>query len=238
VTTAGMVVSDLGLPVASDSLSTTTISNQSDASAITMTLAGTPLLTPGGIYSSGLLGASEPTGIYLAGNSHLQDQVGLAGVVGSASTAVDLGPTTNLIAIGWVSGSDPMSWTLGTVSLGTIANSVTSGLNLTIANIGNCNLTLTVASAAGSPSNWLPGASAGLNTYMMLADSTGASTGAPTNPASYNLTLTTSQQSLVNGLLSGATTPFALYVALPTTINGNAGIAQTVAITITATLAP
>jgi len=238
VTTSGMVVSDLGLPVTSDSLSTTTISNQVDTTTITMTLAGTPRLTPGGIYSSGSLSAGEPTGINLADNSHIQDQVGLPGVVGSASSAVDLGPTTNLISINWVSGSDPMTWALGAVSLGTIANTISSGLNLTIANVGNCNLNLTVTSAAGSPSNWLPGASAGLNTYMMLADSTGASTSAPSSPASYGLSLTTSQQSLVSGLLTGATTPFALYVQLPTTISSSAGVPQSVAITITANLPP
>ncbi|MBA3936181.1 MAG: autotransporter-associated beta strand repeat-containing protein [Planctomycetes bacterium] len=238
VTATAMTVADLGLPVTSDSLSTTTIANQTSAT-ITMSLAGSPRLTPGGTYSAAATGAGKPSGVFIASGAHLQDAVGLAPAAGNAASARDLGPGTSTVAISWATGSDPRTWALGTLTVGTIANSIASGIDLTVQDTGDCNVDLSIASAATAPSNWGPAASAGANAYLMKAGTSAAATGAPTNPASYALTLTTTAQALTSGLLSGATSAYALYFQAPTTItSGGSATQQTIVISITAALAP
>ena len=143
-----------------------------------------------------------------------------------------------MVAIAWATGSDPRTWALGTMTVGTIANSIASGVDLTVLDTGDCNVDLTIASAATAPSSWGPAASAGANTYLMKAGTLAAATGAPTNPASYALTLATTGQALTSGLLTGATSAYALYFQAPTTITSGAATQQTIVITITAALAP
>nr|MBA3937711.1 autotransporter-associated beta strand repeat-containing protein [Planctomycetota bacterium] len=237
VTAAAMTVADLGLPVTSDTLSTTTIANQT-GSSITMTLAGSPRLTPGGTYSAAATGAGKPSGVFVASGAHLLDAVGLAPTTGNAASARDLGPGTSTVAIAWATGSDPRTWALGTMTVGTIANSLASGVDLTVLDSGDCNVDLSIASAATAPSSWGPAASAGANAYLMKAGTSAAASGAPTNPASYALTLTTTAQALTSGLLSGATSAYALYFQAPTSISSGSATQQTIVISITAALAP
>ena len=237
VTAASMTTADLGLPVTGDTLGTTTIANQS-GTTITMTLGGTPHLTPGGAYSSSATGAGKASGVYLASASHLQDAVALAPAVGSAAGAVDLGPGTTSVAIAWNAGSDPKDWALGTLTLGTVMNSLTSGVDLTVLDVGNCTVDLTIASSVTAPSTWAPAGSAGANAYLMKADASGASGSAPTLAASYPLTLTTAAQALSSGLLSGGTKTYALYFQAPTSITSGSATVQTITVTITAALAP
>jgi fibronectin-binding autotransporter adhesin len=237
VTATAMTVTDLGLPVTSDTLSTTTIANQT-GSSITMTLAGSPRLTPGGTYNAAATGAGKPSGVFVASGAHLQDAVGLAPATGNAASARDLGPGTSTVAIAWSTGSDPRTWALGVITVGTIANSITSGLDLTVLDTGDCNVDLTIASALTAPSNWAPAASAGANAYLMKAGTAAAAVGAPANPTSYTLTLTTSAQTLASGILSGTTSSYALYFQAPTSISGGGGTLQTIVITITAAISP
>ncbi len=237
VTATAMTVADLGLPVTSDTLSTTTIANQT-GTTITMTLAGSPRLTPGGTYSAAATGAAKPSGVFVASGAHLQDAVGLAPATGNAASALDLGPGTSTVAIAWATGSDPRTWALGAMTVGTTANSITSSVDLTVQDTGDCNVDLSIASAATAPSSWGPAASAGANAYLMKADTSAAASGAPTDPTSYALTLTTSAQTLTSGLLSGATSAYALYFQAPTSISSGSATQQTIVISITAALAP
>jgi autotransporter-associated beta strand protein len=237
VAVASMTLSDLGLPVAADTLSTTTIADQIGAT-VTMAVAGSPRLTPGGAYSASTLTAGKPSGIFLASGAHITDAVGLHPAVGNAAVALDLGPGTTTVAIAWATGTDPKTWALGPLTVGTAGNTVTSGVDLTVLNGGNCNANLTIASAASSPSSWAPGASAGVNTYLMRADASGAASSAPANAASYGMTLSTSAQSLIGGLSTGQTTPLFLYFVAPTSVTSGGGVPQTVVVTITASLAP
>ena len=237
VTCASMTAADLGLPVTGDTLDTTTIANQG-GTTITMTLAGTPQLTPGGAYSSAATGAGKPSGVYLASASHIQDAVALAPAVGSAVVAVDLGPGTTTVAIAWASGVDPRSWALGTLTVGSTANSLDSGVDMAVRNAGNCTVDLTIASTATGPTNWAPAASAGANVYLMKAATSAAANVGRTSPASYPLTLTTTAQNLTSGMLSGATPAYALFFKAPTSITSGSATPQTIVITIVATLAP
>jgi hypothetical protein len=237
VTTASMTVGDLGLPVTGDTLSSTAIADQT-GSTLSMTLAGSPRLTPGGAYSAAATTAGKPSGVYLASGAHVHDAVALAGTVGNAAGAVDVGPASSTVAIAWATGSDPKSWALGTLTVGTVANTVTSGLDLTVNDVGNCPVDLGIASAAAAPSTWAPGVAAGANTYLMKADASGASASAPTLPASYPLTLDIAPQALTSGLRSGGAAAFALCFTAPTSVTSGSAIQQTIVITVTAALPP
>ena len=237
VTATAMTVADLGLPVTSDTLSSTTIANQA-GSTVTMTLAGSPRLTPGGAYNAAAIVAGKSSGVFMVSGAHVQDAVGLTAATGTASSAVDLAPGTTTVAIAWATGGDPRTWALGALSVGSIANSLDSGIDLTVRDTGNCNVDLSIASAATAPSNWSPAASAGANAYLMKAGTSAAANGARTTPASYALTLTSSAQGLTSGLLSGTTSAYALYFQAPTSITSGSATPQTIVITISAALAP
>ncbi len=237
VTTASMTVADLGLPVSGDALSSTAIPNQS-GSTITMTLAGAPHLTPGGAYSAAAIGAGKPSGVFIAAGGHLHDAVALASATGSAASAVDIGPGTSSVAIAWAAAADPQGWTLGTLTVGTVADSRTSGLDLTVRDVGDCTVDLAIASTVTAPSAWAPAAAAASNAYLMKADTSGASVLAPTVPTSYGLTLGTAPQALASGLQSGSTTTYALYFQAPTAITSGSTTQQTIVIAVTAALAP
>ncbi len=237
VTATAMTVADVGLPVASDSLSSTTIADQTGAT-VSLTLAGAPRLTPGGTYSAAATTAGSPSGIHLVSAAHLTDTAGLHPATGSAGNALDLGPGTTAVAIAWATGSDPRTWALGSVAVGTTVNTLASNVDLTVLNSGNCNADLAIASGASAPSAWSPAASAGAGTYLMKAGTSAAVAGTPADPAAYALTLTTTGQALTSGLRSGATAAYVLYFQAPTMLSGGAAVQQTIVITITAALAP
>ena len=237
VTATTMGVADIGLPVTSDTLSSTTIANQA-GSTLTMTLAGSPRLTPGGVYGAAAIATGKPSGVFMVSGAHVQDAVGLTAATGTASSAVDLAPGTTTVAIAWASGGDPRAWAVGTLTVGAIANSLDSGVDLTVRDTGNCNVDLSIASAETAPSNWSPAASAGADAYLMKAGTSAAASGARTSPASYALTLTSSAQGLTNGLLSGTTSAYALYFQAPTSVSSGSATPQTIVITISAALAP
>jgi autotransporter-associated beta strand protein len=237
VTVASMTVADLGLPVTGDTLASTTIADQAGAT-ITMALLGTPRLSPGGLYSAAATAAGMASGVFIASGAHVLDAAGLAPVNGSAAGAVDLGPGTSTVAIAWASGSDPKTWALGTIALGGVANSITSGLDLTIRDVGDCTVDLAIASGAAAPSSWSPAASASSDAYLVKADASGAAASAPAVAASYPLTLAATPQALASGVPSGSSVSCALYFQAPTAITAGAGTQQVIAITVTAALAP
>ncbi len=157
--------------------------------------------------------------------------------IGTIATAVTL-TVAPALSIAWTSGSDPKAWALGLMSLGTIANTVSSGLTLAVANNGPDAINLSIANSAAAPAGWLPAASAGANQYLMKADTTGASGAAPASPVSYDLTLGISGQPLVSNLATSGTFAFALYFQAPTSISSGSAVQQTVSTSITASLPP
>ncbi len=235
VIVSGMVVADLGLPVTGDSLASSTIANQA-AATLTVTLAGTPLLTPGGIYGSGALTSGKPSGIYVANPLVIADAVGLNPATGNAASARDIAGS-DLLAIAWVTGSDPKVWALGTVVLGSTANT-TAAVDLALRNVGDSTANLTIAVVVSAPSGWAPAAAAGTDQFLLKVDNAGLPAADPTNPAAYELTLSTVGQPLINGLRSGLSTDFEFYLRTPTAITVGAGIQQTTTVTITAALPP
>jgi fibronectin-binding autotransporter adhesin len=97
VSTVAMVPADIGLPVTNDTLSTTTIANQTNAT-ISMTLAGTPLLSPTGTYLPSFTAVGFPSGIFIDVMTHITDANGNNPLAGSAATAVDLSGTLAALA--------------------------------------------------------------------------------------------------------------------------------------------
>jgi hypothetical protein len=235
VTTTGMAVSDVGLPVSGDSLSTTTIGNQSGAT-ISMTLAGTPQLTPGQTYSSAALTAGKPSGVFIASGAAIADAVGLNPAVGNAAGARDL-TGSNLLAIAWVTGLNPKAWAVGTIALNATANT-TAAVDLALRNVGDSTANLSILVSVSAPSGWTPAGVAGSNQFLLKVDNAGLPAADPTDPSAYELTLSTVGQALVSGLLSGSATDFECYLRTPTAITVGAGVEQTTTVTITATLPP
>ena len=226
VTSASMVVADLGLPVISDSLDTSTIADKSAATpTITVELAGAPLLSPGNTYASGTLGAGKPSGIYLtaSGATHLSDQamVPNAGLVGTNSSAVDVGASpSSLIRIEWNDTHDTITktWALGALDLGATVTSST----YTILNAGHSTVSLTAVSTNSAA--WTIQSNAGNDAFGMKAN-------ANANP-DFELTLSTSTVPVGTFLRSGSLQDFSLEFAAPTT--SSTGVSQSITVTITA----
>jgi len=240
VVASGMVVADLGLPVTGDSLASSTIANQT-ATTLTVALAGTPLLTPGGVYGSAALGAGNPSGIYLAINTHVVDQATPpnSAAVGSLSTAVDLGPgTARVLSATWVTEVDPKTWALSTLAYSATRNTVTDVRDLRIRNTSDGAVQMVVSTGASSPSGWTPDTAAGTNTYLMKCDPSGASAGGPTLAANYALTLSATQQTLAARTYSGGIADFALWFQAPTALTVGGGLSQAITVTITIQLTP
>lgn len=231
VTSASMVVGDLTLPVSGDTLSTSTIADKSTATpTITVVLAGTPLLSPGGTYASGTLGAGKPSGIYLSTAANLRDQAtapntGLVGTV--AADAVDIGASPSAsISIEWNDTNDTVNkiWTLGTAALSTSYVSNT----YTVHNIGYSTVALatTSSNSTSATTTWTVQSAVGADQFTMKAD---AST--PLD-AVYELTLSTSATTLAPFVRSGTTQAFKLQLSTPTT--SSTAAAQAITVTITA----
>ena len=230
VTSASMVVGDLTLPVSGDTLITSTIANKSTATpTITVTLMGTPLLSPGNTYASGTLGAGKPSGIYLSTAANLRDQAivpntGLVGTV--AADAVDIGASpSSSISIEWNDTNNTVNkiWTLGTAALSTSYESST----YTVKNIGYSTVALatTSSNSTSATTTWTVQPAVGANQFTMKAD---ASTPLDTV---YELTLSTSAITLAPFVRSGTTQDFKLQLSTPTT----SATAATQAITVTIT---
>jgi fibronectin-binding autotransporter adhesin len=240
VVTTAMVVADLGLPVTGDSFAASTIANQT-ATTITVTLVGIPLLTPGGVYSSGAITAGNPSGIYLADNTHVVDQATAPNnaAVGSPTSAVDLGPgTARVLSAAWVTEVDPKTWALSTIAYSATRNTVTDGRDLRIRNAGDGAVQMVISTAASTPSGWAPDTAAGTNLYLMKCDNTGASAGGPTDAANYALTLTTTPQTLAARTYSGGIADFELWFQAPSAITVGGGLSQAITVTITIQLTP
>jgi fibronectin-binding autotransporter adhesin len=231
VTSASMVVGDLTLPVSGDTLSTSTIANKSTATpTITVTLMGTPLLSPGNTYASGTLGAGKPSGIYLSTAANLRDQAtapntGLVGTV--AADAVDIGASPSAsISIEWNDTNDTVNkiWTLSTAALSTSYVSDT----YTVHNIGYSTVALatTSSNSTSATTTWTVQSAVGADQFTMKAD---AST--PLD-AVYELTLSTSATTLAPFVRSGTTQAFKLQLSTPTT--SSTAAAQAITVTITA----
>lgn len=229
----GLVVGDFTLPVANDTLSGFTLSGS--GTTRTLTLSGTPALTPGGTYSGASLGDGKPSGLRLTTGTHVQDGVGYTG--NTTPAAIDLGPTATSLAIAWASGGTAAkTWALSTLAYGDSKNTSTDGLSLTVRNIGDTSQRLRVSTANSSPSAWTPGAAdAGSNSFFVKADVAPAT---PSSAASYSVTVGTSASTLVSLLRSGSESPCVLFFKAPTGLTVGGGIAQTITVTITADIPP
>jgi hypothetical protein len=157
-------------------------------------------------------------------------------VLGNAAGARDL-TGSNLLAIAWVTGSNPKAWAVGSIALGATANT-TSAVDLALRNVGDSTADLSILVSVSAPSGWTPAGAAGLNQFLLKVDNAGLPAGDPTASSAYELTLSTTGQPLVSGLLSGLATDFEFYLRTPTTITVGAGVLQTTTVTITAALPP
>jgi fibronectin-binding autotransporter adhesin len=237
VTRTATPITAFSLPVTDDSWGSTADPANGPGNSITLTLAGSFVLTPGGTYSSGALGAGRASGVFISNGSTMVDAVSLAVATGSIGTARDLISTRNLIGITWSDDSTTAkSWALGsTVSLSEPRNTVTDNISLSIKNADDRSVRLMIKTS-DSTSAWTPDTSAGVNKFLLKAHN-----GIPasaTTASNYDLTLTTSDQTLRNVLYSGQTTPLNLYFQAPTSITVGGGTPQTITVTITAQIPP
>ena len=236
VTTASALIADLLLPVTGDDLSSTSITNTT-ATVHVLTLAGTPLLCPGGSYSSAAINAGDPSGIGIADGTRITDAAGLTAASNNAASSIDLGPSTTTLGLTWNTGNNPKSWPLGTFTLDSTANTVDDSMDLVVRNSGDCSSRLRIACANSSPSTWTPGGSSGSNTFVLKANG-GTAPGSPALAGSYPLTLGTSEQTLVGLLRSGALSDWQLFFHSPTAITIGAGAPQSITVTVTAEVPP
>jgi hypothetical protein len=123
------------------------------------------------------------------------------------------------------------------VALGSIANT-SAAVDLALRNVGDRTADLTIAVAASAPSGWVPAGTASTDAFLLKADNAGLPAADPTLAAAYELTLTTTGQSLVAGLLSGLTTDFELWFQTPAAITTGGSVPQTITVTVTAALPP
>ena len=117
-----------------------------------MTLAGSPRLTPGGAYSAAATGAGKPSGVFLVLGQPTSTMLSACAATGSAAGAVDLGPVQHRLdrlgdrhppppsrSPGRT--QQPADLGPGRAARGTTANSIASGLDLTVRDVGDCNIT-------------------------------------------------------------------------------------------------
>jgi hypothetical protein len=227
VASASMVVGDLGLPVTSDTLDTTTISNQTGTNTITFNLAGAPKMNPGGTYSSGTLGAGSASGIYLASGTHLHDLAAApnAGWPGSAVSAVDLvSVPPDAISIEWNDTHDTVAktWGIGTVFLGSVNASPT----YTVHNLGCLNVVL--AASCSNSAAWQVNPTPQVDKFVMKADATIPLDG------TYELILANGATTLPTNLVIGGIRDIKLQFTTPSTTANTTQ--QSISVTITAAL--
>jgi hypothetical protein len=235
VSTVGVVAADFGLPVAGDSLSTATIADQPNTSTVFMTLMGTPLLTPGGVYTfapPASLVAGQPTGLYLLNGNPITDSATNTAWVTAPATAVDLRPGVEVLGIAW---SDltitPKLWDLGTVDLGSTftANPSFPPAGLIARNVGNVRSKFTISCSVAAPSGWAAAALTGQDQFQMKADNSVPLVG------TFTVDLSAGPIDLATGLYSGTNKAFDLFFGAPTSITSGATIAQDITVTIIVT---
>jgi fibronectin-binding autotransporter adhesin len=223
VASAAMVPAELGLPVTNDTLGGATIANQSGLATITVVLAGSPRLTPGGTYSSAVTGDAKPSGIFLASAAHLSDLATTpnAAATGNAAGAVDVGTTpSTLIRIEWNDTHDTVAktWALGAIDLAAVSASGT----YTILNAGYSSVSLSATSSDSAA--WTVQGAGGADAFAMKAN-------ADANP-DYELTLSTTAAPIPTVMRSGSLFDFSLQFSAPTSSTTSAS--QTVVVTNTA----
>jgi hypothetical protein len=234
VNDGGLLVADLALPVANDALGDPPTITGDGTAVLHLALAGTPALTPGGTWSASASADGSPSGIRVATGTRITDDAG--NPANTVPAAIDIGPTTSSIALVWSSGGTAAKpWALGTVTSGAAANSSASGLALGVRNAGDRSVAISVAVADSTPSGWEPAAGAGTNAFLAKSDLAPAT---PADPASYALTLANADAEMLALLRSGHSSGWGLYFQAPTALTVGGGIQQTIAITLTAQLAP
>lgn len=226
----GLVTGDLTLPVTGDGWGTSSIAGS--GTTRTVTLGGTPALTPGGTFSALATTDGKPSGVALGSGAHGGDAAGNGG--NTAAAAIDLAGS-NLISIAWSSGSDPKTWAVGSLGTGLSANTV-GGPDLLMRNTGDTTLRLRIRGSTAAPAGWTAAAGAqGINEYRLLAAAdTTAAQSAPTATGSYPLQVTGVDQNLVTGFRSGGTQDLELHLTTPPAITAGAGVEQTITVTLTA----
>jgi hypothetical protein len=231
-TGGGLVPADLALPVANDAWGGFSVAGSGDAR--TLTLSGSPFLTPGGVYSGAALGDGKPSGVDVVDGSHLRDAA--LNLLNTAGAVVDLGSASNTISIVWVSGGvAPKAWSLGTLGYGDEHNTSTDGIALALRNVGDGSIRMLAKTSDSSPSAWTPAASAGGNQFLVKADEAPLD---PTESADYALTLSAGDQVLLPLIRSGQSGDLGLFFKSPTSITVGGGIQQTITVTLTAETPP
>jgi fibronectin-binding autotransporter adhesin len=234
VVSLGAVIADIGTAVTGDSLSTSTIPDAGPSTQLTINLGGSPVLSPGGTYISGVVAAGSPSGLYVANGSHIKDvspaQLTLANT--TIPTAVDLLPGGVVVACCWNDFTIlPKLWNLGTVDLGQTftANPSFPPIGLTVVNSGNVRSQITIQCSGSAPTGWALGAAPAADTFSMKADASSPLDGV------YELDLSAGPQPIVTKLFSGMWKTFDLQFQTPTQLTGGAGIQQTITVTIVIT---
>jgi autotransporter-associated beta strand protein len=228
------VISDIGTAVTGDSLSTSTIADQGPSAQLTITLGGTPFLSPGGTYSFPTIAAGSPSGLFINNGSHIKDvsPAQLTAANTAISSAVDLLPGTPVIACCWNDFTIlPKMWNVGTVDLSQTftANPSFPPIGLAIVNSGNVRSQLTVQCSGSAPNGWSLGAAPATNIFSMKADASSPLDGI------FELDLSAGPQPLIINLYSGMWKTFDLQFQTPTQLTLGAGVQQTITVTIVIT---
>ena len=230
VTSSGAVAGDFGRPVTNDAYGTgAAVADSASSNTVTLTLGSSPYLTPGGVYSPGILTPTSPSGIFVDNGAHIVDGAGNTALVQTIDTAKDIGPGTELVSICWADDFSvtPKVWNVGTVDAAgtydsdTAAAFVPSG-GLAVRNNGTVVEKITVSCSSSSPSNWTLGSSAGANRFGMLV-----------NNRTISQDLSTGSKQIAGQIYSGHNQGFNLHLALPTSVT-DINVEQTITVTITA----
>jgi hypothetical protein len=233
VTSNGAQSRDLGLPVSADTFGAGTAvangRNPQVPNRLTMALSDDQLLTPGGVYSAGMLLPGSATGVFVADGTRIVDAAANAALSQMIGTAVDLQPGTESISIAWDDLSiAPRNWAMGASSVGAVhrASGAFPPNGLVARNSGNVREKFTVSCSGASPANWTLATAAGHNQFEMKADN---------GAGNYALNLAAGPQDIVGGLYASHFKAFDLQFRLPTSVTAGVGVEQTITVTMTAT---
>ncbi|HYG76760.1 MAG TPA: hypothetical protein VEK08_17285 [Planctomycetota bacterium] len=195
-------------------------------------------LSPGGTYSSGAITAGSPSGMYIIqsgadplGNSLVQDLLGNFSATGSVTRAIDLGPSTVVIAAAWDDGSLSIGaklWNIGTSELNVAhqAYAAFPPTGLIVRNTGNVRSKLTANCSVSTPAGWSVAAVPGPDQFTMEVSVVGPPY------VTYPFNLATPQDILLQRY-SGRSSPFDLQFTTPASITAGAGVSQDIIVTIT-----
>jgi autotransporter-associated beta strand protein len=256
----GANIGDIGLAVAGDTFSASTIDIQGPSNTITIVLHDdgvaktSPLLTPAGSYLSSAITAGSPSGVYIASGTFLADPAGnhahaYGTLAAGQAAAVDLGPGgAGFITVQWSDNTiAPKTWDLtigGTVQLDIGQTSVASATappngpgapGYLLQNIGTTYCRYFIScSASSAPSGVPPGTPGWTPASAAGTDQfallAGTAVGGP-----FPIVVSAAPQVLDAGVYSGQYRVFDLQLTTPLQLTNSAGVAQNITVTITIT---